>query len=296
MRWKAFAPHPFWSGSRSYGVRHQGQLIAHGVLLPLRFLTPDSVLSVNCIIDWAADPTVRGGGVAIYQELAKLTALQIGIGGSEMARATLRRMRFKVHQNVGFYERRERIVKHHLTATPRDWKTPLRLGRDMWRNLQRGNLSSHSTLTARRVNAFSVEPGLPMPRPGDGTCSARTPAFLDYMLQCPVAAMEGHVFESAGRLAGYCVLSRLKNSCRIADLWIEDHQWGAAIGLAVQLARANPETTSIVAAGSTPPLRAALEQQGFRLADDMPLFLRGMPTPGGPVHVGLLENDAFYLP
>jgi hypothetical protein len=296
LRWKAFAPHPFWTGSRSYGVMHQGQLIAHGVLLPLHFLAPAGELTVNVIIDWAADPKLRGGGVAVYQELAKLTVLQIGIGGSDAARTTLPRMRFRVHQNVGLYERRERAVKHHLTAAPLDWKMPLRLGRDVWRNLQRGDQPSMSSLSARRIVSFAAQPGVPMPHSEGGICSARTPAFLDYMLQCPIAIMEAYVIENAGKLAGYCVLSRVRNSCRIADLWIEDNHWDAATALAVRLARHDSGTTSILAAGSLPFLRAALEQQGFRLTDDMPLFLRGSPPPIGPIHVSLLDNDIFYLP
>jgi hypothetical protein len=295
MRWKAFAPHPFWTGSRSYGVKHQGKLIAHGVLLPLRFLTAASELSVNCVIDWAADPKVGGGGVAIYMELAKLTQLQIGIGGSEMARAALPRMRFKVHQNVGLFERRERIIKHHLTSAPGDWKTPLRIGRDVLRNVRQERVNTESSLSARRVKAFSGESSVPMPAPYDAACSARTPAFLDYMLQCPVAAIEAYVFEKGGKPVGYCVLGRVKNSCRIADLWIEDHQWAPALALAAKLARADHATTSILIAGSTPVLRTVLAQQGFRLLYEMPLFLRGTPTPDGAVYLSLLDNDAFYL-
>ena len=213
LRWKAFDAHPFVAPPRSFGVWHEKRLIGHGTVAPLRFLTPAGEVTAHVVIDWAADPDTRGSGVAIYQKLSRLTAMQIGIGGSDDTRAMLPRMRMRVHQNIGVYERRERVVAHHLSSRL-DWKTPARIARDWGRNLQRPGLAEPGELTARRVPAFCKEAGVPMPSPGDGVCSERTPAFLDFALRCPAARMEGYVFEVQGKAAGYCVLSWVGTSCR----------------------------------------------------------------------------------
>jgi hypothetical protein len=300
LRWKGFDPHPFAAAPRSFGVWHEQRLIGHGTVAPLRFLTAAGEVTAHCVIDWAADPNTRGSGVAIYQKLSKLTAMQIGIGGSDDTRAMLPRMRMRVHQNIGVYERRERVLAHHL-ATQRDWKTPARIARDMWRNLRRPSLIEPRDLTARRVSTFSEQADVPMPSQGAGVCSERTPAFLDYALCCPVARMEGYVFEAKGMSIGYCVLSRVGTSCRIADLWIEPARdaarWSQAFALAVQLAIADKSTASVIASGSTAFLRSVLESQGFRLRSDEPLFVRGSGVEAGAeIHFGFLDYDAYYLP
>jgi len=300
LRWQAFDMHPFAAAPRSFGVWHEARLIGHGTLAPLRFLTPVGEVTAHCVIDWAADPNTRGSGVAIYQALAKRTAMQIGIGGSDDTRAMLPRMRMRVHQTIGVYERRERVLAHHL-STRRDWKTPARIARDAWRNLQRPGLVETRDLTARRITAFSEEAAMPMPSPGGGVCSERTPAFLDYALQCPAARMEGYVFEAQGEPAGYCVLSRVGTSCRVADLWVEPAgdaiRWSQAMALAVRLAMTDGATASILATGSTAFLRGVLESQGFRLQSDQPLFVRGAGVEAGSeIHFGFLDYDAYYLP
>jgi len=300
LRWKAFDSHPFAVAPRSFGVWHEQRLIGHGTLAPLRFLTPAGEVTAHCVIDWAADPNTRGSGVAIYQALAKRTAMQIGIGGSDDTRAMLPRMRMRVHQTIGVYERRDRVLAHHL-STRQDWKTPARIARDVWRNLQRPGLVETRDLTARRITTFSEEAAVPMPSPDGGVCSERTPAFLDFALRCPAARMEGYVFEAQGAPAGYCVLSRVGTSCRIADLWVEPARdparWSQATVLAVRLAMTDGATASILAAGSTAFLRGVLESQGFRLQSDEPLFVRGSGVEAGSeIHFGFLDYDAYYLP
>jgi hypothetical protein len=300
LRWKGFDAHPFAEPPRSFGVWREQRLIGHGTVAPLRFLTSAGEVTAHCVIDWAADPNTRGSGVAIYQKLYKLTAMQIGIGGSDDTRAMLPRMRMRVHQNIGVYERRERVLAHHL-STRVDWKTPARIGRDLWRNLRAPGLTEARDISARRVASFSGEATVPMPSPGAGVCSERTPALLDYALRCPVARMEGYVLEAQGAGIGYCVLSRVGTSCRIADLWIEPARdtarWSQAVGLAVQLAVADRSTASVLSAGSTAFLRGVLESQGFRMQSDQPLFVRGSGVEtGAEIHFGFLDYDAYYLP
>src|ERR1035438_1639560 len=36
LRWKCFAPHPFWEGGRGYALRYKGEIVAFGCLVPCR--------------------------------------------------------------------------------------------------------------------------------------------------------------------------------------------------------------------------------------------------------------------
>ncbi len=294
LRWKMFEPHPFWPGPRSYAAWHEGRIVAHGCLLPYLYRYNGGEARAQVIIDWAADPTVRGGGVLIYQALAKLTDIQIGIGGSDDARKALPRMRFETRQTVGTYMRLQNPLKNQPSSAPLDWKTPLRIGRDVLRQVQQGGLGDTGSLQARAVTEF--DESVPMPQPGENVISVRTPALLNYALRCPNTEIEGYVLESGGTAAGYCVLARVGTTCRIADLWI-DGQWSEAVSLAAQLAARKP-CGSVAMNASVTPVRRALEQQGFRLLVEWPLFVKD-PAKKLPanreIHVSMLDNDAFYL-
>src|ERR1700737_4405855 len=79
LRWKALDPHPEFPEARSFVVRHQGRIVAHGILSPLRFRGLDGEVSAHCLMDWAAEPSIPGVGVVIFQHLAKFADVQIAI-------------------------------------------------------------------------------------------------------------------------------------------------------------------------------------------------------------------------
>ena len=86
LRWKCFAPHPFWEGSRGYALRYKGEIAAFGCLVPCRFLTGSETVASCNVIDWAASKTVPGAGILLYRHIQSLTGTMINIGGTADAR------------------------------------------------------------------------------------------------------------------------------------------------------------------------------------------------------------------
>jgi hypothetical protein len=89
LRWKCFAPHPFWEGGRGYALRYKGEIAAFGCLVPCRFLTGSGVVASCNVIDWAASKAVPGAGIMLYRHILGLSGTMINIGGTEDARNVL---------------------------------------------------------------------------------------------------------------------------------------------------------------------------------------------------------------
>lgn len=301
MRWKCFAPHPFWEGSRGYLLRYKGTIAAFGCLVPCRFLTGSGTVASCDVIDWAASKAVPGAGIMLYRHIQELTGTMINIGGSADACSVLPKIGFQVRAERHHYSRVLRPWRHLRTADQKDWKSPLRLARD-YRELGRPASSAGRTLTARRVERFEGLPAEVFPDPSvthQAVC-ARTRESLCYFLDCPAAKMEAHRLESGQAAVGYFLLSQVGRQCRIADLWIrsEDRRdWAEALSAATAIARTNPDITEVVAAVSSPLEIEALEQAGYRRTHTEPVFVL---DPGrllgdrNDLAVSFLENDGFY--
>ena len=301
LRWKCFAPHPFWEGSRGYTLRYQDRIAAFGCVVPCRFLTGSgSVASCN-VIDWAASKTVPGAGIMLYRHIASLAGTMINIGGTADARQILPRIGFRARADIHHYTRVVRPWHHLMLAERKDWKSPLRLARD-YRELARSSLPAGRTLAVRRVSNFDALPAGVFPDPcvTRQVICARTATSLGYFLNCPAANVEGYVLERNGTPAGYFLLSRSGHQCRIADLWIraaDRDPWAEAYASATARARAGSGITDITAAASLALQTGALEQAGFRRTHSEPVFVL---DPGrlledhNDLALGLLENDGFY--
>ena len=296
MRWKCFAPHPFWEGGRGYTLRYKGALAAFGCVVPCRFLTGAETVTGCDVIDWAASKAAPGAGLMLYRHIQGLSGTMMNIGGTEDARSVLPRIGFQVRAELQRFTRVRRPWRHMRQAGVRDWKTPLRLARD-YRELARG--FGGGSLTARRVESFAGVSAEAFPDPsvtGQVVC-ARTPESLAYFLACPAARMEAYLFD---RPAGYFILSRVGSQCRIADLWIRSADglvWAQAYAAATAAASADRAATEVAAAASQPLQTEALRQAGYRRTHAEPVFVLDPDARLGEctdLSVGFLENDGFY--
>lgn len=301
LRWKAFDPHPEYSGPRSFVIRHQGRIVTHGMLAPMRLRAPDHDLSANCLMDWAADAAIPGVGVAIYQHLAKLADIQIAIGGSDDARRMLPLLGFRPRPPMRSYRLITSAWNYHLRAGSKDWKTPARLVRDWTRAGSARVDAGTADLRAQRVDRFEDSTPMPDPQIAGSTVSARTPAGLNYALRCPLARMEAWLLERSGETIGYFVLARLGPDCRIAELWIHSssaEDWLHAAQLATETAGHRQGAGAVSTTVSAPVLQSALEQIGYRFTQEVPVFIkdrRRLVPPEQPLLLTMLENDAFYI-
>jgi hypothetical protein len=298
LRWKCFAPHPFWEGSRGYALRYHGEIAAFGCLVPCRFLTPSAVASC-CMIDWAASQKVPGAGVMLYRQIQSLAGTMINIGGSHDARSVLPRMGFQHRLDLATFTRVLRPLRH-LRHAPKDWKTPLRWARDS-RELLRPAQRVPAGLHARRLSSFdSLAPELfPAHAVTSAVVCQRTAASLNYALACPAARMEAYALDRNGAPSGYFLLSRNGPLCRIADLWVNSNdpqRWADAYAAATAAAN-DPHTTEVTTAASAPLPIQALRQAGYRRAHTEPVFVldpAGLLGGRSDLAISMLENDAYY--
>ena len=300
LAWKAFEPHPFWEGGRSYILRLEGRVVAHGLVVPLRLKTVNATYRAQCIIDWVANKEAVGGGVLLYSELRRLTDLQIGIGGSDQAQRVLPRMGFSKYRSVRLYSRVIRPAAHLVKVRgygPGAWP---RLGRD-YKELFRGRVSGTDDVQAIPCKTFEAgKDPYPDPVIAAGSVFEHTAESLNYIMQCPVH-MEAYRLQFRGNPWGYCVLSRIGNQCRVANMWVQSSRaedWSKALSRITQLAAADRGCTEVQVCTSLPLLDSALIESGFRTPFDFPLWVYKPQMPvlqGGEVSVTFTENDGFYL-
>ena len=299
LRWKCFAPHPFWEGSRGYALRYKGEIAAFGCVVPCRFLTGSGTVASCDVIDWAASKAVPGAGIMLYRHIQGLTGTMINIGGTEDARQVLPRIGFRAGPEIHHYTRVLRPWRHFRMADRKAWKSPLRLARD-YRELGRAARDAGRALTVRRVDSFDDAGTFPDPSVTQEVVCARTSESLNYFLACPAAKMDAYVLERGPTPAGYFLLSRVGCQCRIADLWIrsaDPREWAEAYGAATATARTDPHNTEVTVAASSPLQTAALERAGYRHTHTEPVFVLDPGSLLGDrsgLAVSLLENDGFY--
>ena len=300
LRWKCFAPHPFWEGSRGYALRYKDEIAAFGCLVPCRFLTGSGAVGSCNVIDWAASKAVPGAGIMLYRHIQGLTGTMINIGGTGDASQVLPKIGFQKRADIHHYTRVLQPWRYFRQAHQKDWKSPLRLARD-YRELRAAQAAGRA-LTVRRVDRFDGAAARTFPDPSvtQQVVCARTSESLNYFLACPAAKMDAYLLERDHTPAGYFLLSRVGCQCRIADLWIRsaDRQdWAEAYAAATAAARTDPHITQIAVAASLPLETGALQQAGYRRTHAEPVFVLDPGSLLGgrnDLAVSLLENDAFY--
>jgi hypothetical protein len=311
VRWKFFDPRPDWEGSRSFVYRVDGRIVAHAGIVPATLVGPRGTLTRSIFaIDWAASPSVAGAGILLMQEIAALADVRIGYGGSPVTRALQRRgiaatNKRRTERVMGDVARARRALRPSVLIWNRSspmWRSIVRAGREMWRNLSHP-LAPHHSWTARPVERFH-SPLPDMARLADTTgcfLPRRTPELLNYMLLCPTARFAGFLLESGGAVRGHLLLSSDQQEVRIADLLIDSAapaDWMAAYSLAVLAARSRfPAAAYLRAIATAPSLQSALAGAGFQEQDRMPLVVQdraGAFTDDPALVVNMIDSDAAY--
>ncbi len=303
LRWKYFAPHPLWEGSRSCVFRKDGEIVAHGCVTPFRWLTAAGPLRASCVIDWAADRSVPGAGLLLFRKIAERFDGLAGIGGSADTRAVLPRAGFRVLQDFAILSRVLRPAAHHF---PRqrlaDWKTPLRLARDVVRSAS-STTRTPAGWSATRVANFDswIQSALPAPGRPSPSVAERTPDLLNYALACPAAAMEAYRIQGPDQIRGYLLLSKIKSECRVCDLGVSvstPESWRVAAALAVTTAQDDANITEIRVGTTAVALRTAFEAAGLRAQPSQPVFYWDRAKKDiqpGEYAMTYLDNDFYFL-
>jgi len=305
MRWKYFTPRPDWTGPRSYLMRSGGKISAHGGVSPVTFRRPGAeaagVVTGMRVIDWAGGRQAPAAGVSLMRQLSALADTVLAIGGSAEAVRVFPKIGFQQRGNVEVFARVVRPWRQFRTDPyPRGWKAPLRLARSTLYSLPRLP-GAPAGWICQAVAAFdsSLCPVLEFDA-ADFTTTLRTPALLNYMLECPGAAFFGFVVQQRGRVRGYFLLSHVAGQARIADVRVDSEDaadWLAAFTLATRQAAAHPATCEILAVTSIRQGTGALRRLGYRFCRQDPIFLLDPQRrlTGAELNLDLLVGDEAYL-
>ncbi len=293
LRWKYFAPRPDWSGPRSYMLRQDGRIVAHGCAWPviLRGASGREVASAR-VIDWAASAAVPGAGVVLFRKMAALADTLLAVGGSPDTRALLPNMGFRRLGELGIYALPLRPWKQFKDRGGRGGKGWLRLARNAaWRGMQAWTEKSRAGLwSVRRIDCFDA--AFPSPRPVE---------HLNFLLRCPAAAFSGYAIERGGVRAGGFVLVRIRHQARIAALWIAPENRGelpAAYAAAIDAAQRDGEAYEVKAAATEEAARRAIETAGLRRRGGEPVYVYDRARKledAGPPALELLDGDECWL-
>jgi hypothetical protein len=301
LQWHYFTEREDWSGSRSYVLKQGEKILAHGGVDPMTLCTPSRDVSSMQLSDWAAAIGAPGAGVILLQELAKLADTFLIPGGTEQTRSILPEIGFRPCGHRYAYSRVVRPWKHLRAERSPDWKSPLRLARNILPG--RGPLASSGGWSSVRIESFGdAELPLLERRPDSRTTRCRrTPRVLNYLLACPVAAVAGFLLLRGTEPHGYYILSRVGNHMCIADLSVNSESmadWQAAYSLAAQTAAADTAVSEVFTAVCTQLGRDALERNHFRLANRRAILLldrKGLLDGAPPLDLQVLDSDEFYL-
>ncbi len=242
MRWKYFVPRPDWEGTRSYLLFGEQRISAHGGVVPAAFRTPGGRVSSMRVIDWAGSRHMPAAGVLVMRKLAAFTDTVLAVGGSPDAVRVFPKMKFEHRGDADVFVRVIRPWRQFRTDPyPRGWKAPLRLARNiLWS--RRPLPSPPRGWRAEPVKRFddAVAPALSY-QPQGFTTTERSPAILNYMLDCPGGILSGFLLRQAERIRGYFLLSLVAGQARIAEAWVDSEKpedWQAAIAVATLQAAA----------------------------------------------------------
>ncbi len=284
-------------------VSCEGQaIVAHAGLVPGACLTVAGRLSFALVIDWAADRSAVGAGLALLKHVGRSFDALFAVGGSS---ETLRILPVAGFQRLGT------VTGFVRTLRPLGVLSDYR--RTHWRILPRLVRSILWTVSApapsvrgwsvRKVGRDSIgglASVLPIPRP-DLAVMERTAGALAHALECPTARMELYVAERGNETRGYFLLAFVPGQARIADCWAVEpitEDWAALVQLAVDTARRDRGVAEIMAWSSDPVMSHALTSCGFYRRHELPLSLRpsrdcdcSLPA----LRVQPVDSDVAYL-
>ena len=296
MHWKYWAERADWSGSRSFRLERAGVIVAHGAPWPSFVRTPaGAVLRSAQVLDWAADPSTPGAGLALMKHIApEHVDLIFALGGSDATRRALPAIGFKPFNDIFFFAKPLRPFAQIVSHQFRNWKSPARLIRNfVW---SRRLAAPARGWSSRPVDASNIHA---WPESGGGaTILVRDAKKFEYFSKCDLVRSRLYSVEREGREAGYFYLVFVPGQARIADAWaIDPEGWTQLYALAIEQALEDPGTNEVTAIAGLEGAQQALEQCGFRRRRVERLMIydpKKTLDPSARLHFQMIDNDAFF--
>ncbi len=298
MAWKYFDPHPLWPEGRSYLLRTEDGIAAHGCVSPVRFESGGNQVGSMQVIDWAAGRLIPSAGLLLYRKcLETRPGTLLAIGGSEDTLKIIPQVKwFKHKDDTRTYARPLRPWRH-FSLSAKSARSAARLARNLYWRL------SPTLPDSRDWRCRPARPGEEVFTPtGDFVPIVRTRAWFDYLLRCPLAKTELVILEKAGAPCGHAVLAYGKGLVSVADFVAagpatpEDRI--AAFSSVVRLVAARPDAAELIASSSLQELGHAFEACGLRCRKSSPVYLadpRKLLPVDARLEIAPIIGDMFYL-
>ncbi len=301
FRWKYFSDHPDWHRDRSYVVKKEDGIVAHGGVWPLHLKKAGADAAAVHLIDWAASRAAVGSGLLLLNKLAAITDVLLTIGGSSDTRSILTKIGYR---QVGQLTLHARVVRPWLqfrNTRHFNWKAPFRLLRNARWSLTSLPGPPKDWEVTRIFQFDSSLESILNGTAADVFTSQRTIAGLNRMLSCPAAVFSAFVLRRSKRPCGYFLLAQVGKQTRIVDLRVDPNDattWMAACCLATITAAEIPDTAEIVAGFSVDVVNEAFAQKGFRSRGSLPVYCydRKKVLGAEPVFdLSMLDGDLCFI-
>jgi hypothetical protein len=303
LHWKYWEPRADWAGSRSYVYLRNGQIVAHGAVIPGVCLWREQRIKMLHVIDWAAKRDSGGSGVALMKQIGKLSDAMFAVGGSEVTQQILPIIGFKeCDTTVMRYARPIRPLQRLINPEHKSWRlVPQAMRGVFWAaaapSRRDVKWSAHRILADQLTAAAII-----WPSPKFGTAVfERSNASMSYLLRCPSTPMELYSVHAHDRPRGYFLLAFAPAQARIVDCWVDSDdltEWSAMVQLAVEQAKVHAKTAEVVSMCSDPLLGAALVKCAFRIRHTIPMWLRrvnGLARPDARIRFSMADSDEAFL-
>ncbi len=300
LHWKCWEDRSDWPGSRGYVMVKEGEIQAHGTVVPLCCVNGRQQLRMIYLIDWAADPKAVGSGVTLMKRIARMADAVIAVGGSEMTQKVLPQLGFKVCGEVTKFARPLRPLRR-LAGQNVSVRAAAQFARSLLWSLRAQSVRTQGWTASRIAPEQLASAAIRWPRAKEGAAIfERTAETMAYFLKCPAARMEFYSVAEHGSSRGCFLLAYAPGQARIADFYIDSEDprdWRILIQLAVSQAMRDPAVAEVVSMASDPLTRQALLDSGFHPRGHSPLRLlpaKGVELPA-EIRFQMIDSDAAYL-
>jgi hypothetical protein len=268
MAWKYWTPHPFWEGSRSYVLKRDDQIAAHGAVVPARCVRGRDRFRAFHLIDWVASPDAQGAGVSLFRRIQQLADATYVVGGSAMTQQILPVLGFQDLGMATKFARPLRPLKRFTAAPVKNWRTVAQAARSaLWKvRAPAGPPAGWAATALSKEELGSVQ--WPV---ADSVFFERTAEAFAYLLTSPEGKFR---FYRVGQKPGYFALAVGIAQVRIVDAWINSENlddWRDLYLTAVATARAIPDAVELVTMASDDRTRQALRRTGFHARGESPI-------------------------
>lgn len=298
MHWKYWAERGDWPGSRSFYLERDGAIVAHGAPWPSQVHAPETpVLRSAQVIDWAADPSAPGAGLALMKKIApEHVDLIFALGGSAATRKILPVFGFKPFNEIFFFAKPLRPLAQIASHQHQDWKSPARLLRNIAWSLRSPSPAlgwSSRPVEANEIRAWPEADG-------GATVLSRDAHRFRYFAKCNLIRSQLYRVQRGGREAGYFYLVFVPGQARIADAWSSDSDpdaWKQLYALAIERALEDPGANEITTIAGLESPRQALAECAFQQRNIEHLMIydpRKALDPSARLHFQMIDNDAFF--